>query len=65
MQILEGTVIPLTGMDPTTVVILEEIARILKLSGNGESSIIITKEDLQHYWGIVKERTAPSFSERH
>jgi hypothetical protein len=43
---------------------LEEIARIWRLSGNGEASIIITKEDLQHYWGRATERTASSFSER-
>ena len=33
--------------------------------GEGEVSIIITKEDFQHYWKRVKERTASSYSGRH
>ena len=43
MQILEGTYIPPTGTDPSTVIILKEIARILRLMGDGEVSIIRTK----------------------
>ena len=33
--------------------------------GNGEVSIIITKEDFQHYWRRVKEHTVSSFLGRH
>ena len=33
--------------------------------GEGEVSVIITKEDFQHYWRRMKERTASSFSGRH
>ena len=33
--------------------------------GEGEVSVIITKEDFQHYWRRIKERTAPSFSGQH
>ena len=65
MEILEGTFIPPKGTDPATVIILNEIARIYKLMGEGEVSIIITKEDFQHYWKRVKERTASSYSGRH
>ena len=43
MQILEGTFILPTGTDPSTVIILKEIASILRLVGDGEVSIIRTK----------------------
>ena len=48
MEILEGTFTPPKGMDPSMILILNEIARIYKLMGEGEVSIIITKEDFQH-----------------
>jgi hypothetical protein len=44
---------------------LKEIARIWRLTSNGEISIIITKEEFQHYWRRVKHHTASSFSGRH
>ena len=65
MEILEGTFKPPIGTDPAMVVILNKIARIWRLMGDGEVSIIITKEDFQHYLRRVKERTASSFSGRH
>ena len=65
MEILEGTFIPPKGTDPATIIILNKIARIWKLMGDGEVSIIIAKEDFQHYWKRVKERTALSYSGRH
>ena len=65
MEILEGTFTPPKGTDPATIIILNEIARIYKLMGEGKVSIIITKEDFQHYWKRVKERTASSYSGRH
>ena len=49
MEILEGTCKPPTGTDLATVIILNEILRIWRLMGGGEVSIIITKEDFQHY----------------
>ena len=48
-EIIEGTFEPLPGTDPTTIIILKEIARILRLMGDGEVRLIITKEDFQHY----------------
>ena len=54
MEILEGTFKPPKGTDPATVIILNEISRIWRLIGDGEVSIIITKEDFQHYWRRVK-----------
>ena len=48
MELLEGTFTPPKGTDPATIIILNEIARIYKLMGEGEVSIIITKEDFQH-----------------
>ena len=33
--------------------------------GDGEVTIIITKEDFQNYWKRAKERTASSFAGRH
>ena len=65
MQILEGTFVAPPGTDPATIIILREIARIWTLMGNGEVSIIVTKEDFQHYWKQMKERTASSISGRH
>ena len=62
---MEGTFEPPPGTDPATIIILEEIARIWKLMGEGEVNIIITKEDFQHYWRRMKERTASSYSRRH
>ena len=65
MEILEGTFKPPTGRDPATVIVLNEIARIWRLMGDEEVSIIITKEDFQHCWRRVKERRASSFLGRH
>ena len=48
MEILEGTFKLPQGTDPATVIILNEILRIWRLMGDGEVSIIITKEDFQH-----------------
>ena len=45
MEILEGTFTPPKDTDPATIIILNEIARIYKLMGEGKVSIIITKED--------------------
>jgi hypothetical protein len=61
MEILEGTFKFPTGTDPATVIFLNKIARIWKLVEEGKLSIIRTKEDFQHYWRRVKERTASSF----
>ena len=65
MEILEGTFKPPQDTDPATFIILNKISRIRRLIGDGEVSIIIIKEDFQHYWRRVKERTASSFSGRH
>ena len=64
-QILEGIFALPPGTDPATVIILQEIARIWRLMGEGEVNIIITKEDFKHYWGRIKKRTASSYSGRH
>ena len=65
MEILEDTFKSPTGTHPATVIILNKIVRIWRLMGDGEVSIIITKEDFQYYLRRVKERTASSFSGRH
>ena len=65
MEILEDTFKSPTGTHPATVIILNKIVRIWRLMGDGEVSIIITKEDFQHDWRRVKERTVSLFSERH
>ena len=49
MEILKGTFVPPKRTEPATVIILDKIARIWKLMGKGGVSIIITKEDFQHY----------------
>ena len=48
-EILEGVFEPPPETDPATVIVLKEIARIWRLMGNGEVSVIITKEDFKHY----------------
>ena len=48
-EILEGTFEPPPGTNPATIIILKEIARMWRLMGEGEVSVIITKEDFQHY----------------
>ena len=62
MKILEGTFKPPKGTNPATVIILKEIARIWRRVGEGEVNIVITKEDFQHYWRRIKERTVFVFS---
>ena len=37
----------------------------MKFMGDREVSVIITKEDIQHYWRRMKERTASSYFRRH
>ena len=64
-QILEGTCVPPPGTDPATGIILQEIARMWRLMGEGEVNIIITKEGFKHYWGRTKEKTASSYPGRH
>ena len=46
MGILESTFKPPTGIDPVPVIVLNEIARIWRLMGDGEVSITVTKEDV-------------------
>jgi hypothetical protein len=49
VQILEGTFVPPPNSDPTTIVLLDEIARIWGKIGDGEVSITVTQDDYQHY----------------
>ena len=65
MDIPEETSKPPIGTYPATVIMLNEISRIWRLVGDEEVSIIITNNDFQHYWRMVKERTASSFLGRH
>jgi sentrin-specific protease 1 len=65
VQILEGTFTPPTDADGPTLIILEEIARIWQLMGDGEVNIVITQEDYQYYWRKVKESTSSSLSGLH
>eukprot|EP00984_Skeletonema_dohrnii_P008234 scaffold3021_cov182-Skeletonema_dohrnii-CCMP3373.AAC.3 len=65
VQILEGTFTPPTDADGPTLIILEEIARIWQLMGEGEVSIVISQEDYQYYWRKVKESTSSSLSGLH
>ena len=54
VEILEGRFTPPEGTDGPTCMILEEIARIWKRSEAGEVDIVITQDDFQHYWKLVK-----------
>lgn len=65
MQILEGTFAPPPDADGPILIILEEIARIWRLIGEGEVSVAISQEDYQYYWRRVKERTSSSLSGLH
>jgi hypothetical protein len=65
IQILEGTFVLPADADGPTLIILEEIARIWQLMGEGEVSVVITQEDYQYYWRKVKESTSSSLSGLH
>ena len=62
---MEGTCLPPPGTTPTTIIILDEIARIWAKMGEGEVDIVVSVEDFQHYWKRAKEKTASSFSGLH
>ena len=50
LEILAGTFVSPPGTSPTTVIILEEIARIWAQMEGGEVDIVVSVEDFQHYW---------------
>ena len=64
-QILEGTFVPPPGIETATILILNNIVMIWAEMGEGKVSITITREDFQHYWRRMKERTSLSYSGRH
>ena len=49
VEILEGTFELPSGTDPATIIILKETAKIWRLMGDEEVSVIITEDDFQHY----------------
>ena len=49
LGILAGTFVPPPGTTPTTVIILEEIARIWTQMEGGEVDIVVSVKDFQHY----------------
>ena len=55
---LEGTSVPPPGTTPTTMVILEEIARIWAKMGAGKVEITVSFEDFQYYWNRAKEKNS-------
>ena len=55
---LEGTSVPPPGTTPTTMVILEEIARIWAKMGAGKVEITVSFEDFQYYWKRSKEKNS-------
>ena len=65
VEILEGTFTPPTGTDPATKLLLEEIARIWTKIGDGEVSVVVSRDDFQYYWKRVKEKISSSFSGLH
>ena len=60
--IMEGTFVPSPSMATSTIIILEEIARILEKMSTGGVNMVISQEDHEYYWKRAKERTALSFS---
>ena len=65
LEILAGTFVPPPGTTPTTVIILDEIARIWAQMEGGEVDIVVSVKDFQHYWQRAKEKTASLFSGLH
>jgi len=65
IEILEGRFEPPEGTDGPTLLLFEEIARIWSLMEAGEVDIVVTKDDFQHFWKRMNERTASSYSKLH
>ena len=65
VEILEGRFVPPPGTDGPTVLLLEEIARIWSQMEAGQVDIVVTKDDFQHFWKRMNERTASSYSKLH
>lgn len=64
-EILEGSFVPPPTTEPATAIVLEEMGRIWEQIGEGEVSVVVTREDFQYYWRRAKERTSSSLSDIH
>ena len=65
IEILEGRFTPPDDTDGPTLLLFEEIARIWALMEAGEVDIVVTKDDYQHFWKRMKEKTSSSYSKLH
>ena len=65
IEILEGRFTPPDGTDGPTLLLLDEIARIWSEMEEGNVNIVVTKDDFQHFWKRMNERTSSSYSKLH
>ena len=65
VKILEGTWTPPPLTPPTTILILEEVAKIWKKMADREVDIVVTRDDFQYYWRRKREKTSSSYSRVH
>ena len=63
-QLLSGQVAIPSDADDTTVIVLEEIARLgMTIKSFAKEKLVITPEKFRHYWRQVREETAFSASD--
>ena len=64
-QILSGTYIYPTDLDPATRLLFEEAAHTYAKLSPEEVATYVTPEDFQNYWQTARERTGSSYSGLH
>lgn len=64
-SILEGTFEPTEDVADSTILVLEEIAKITARITRGKVRLILTPEEFSHYWKAVTEATSSSRSKIH
>ena len=64
-QILEGTCVYPSDLDPATRLLFEEAATTYAALSPTEVATYVTLEDFQHFWQTARERTGSSYSGLH
>ena len=65
IEILERRFVPPEDTDGPTMLLLDEIGRIWSEMEAGNVNIVVTKDDFQHFWKRMNERTSSSYSKLH
>ena len=64
-SILDGTFVAPEGVSDSTILVLEEIARVAGIIQRGAVWLVLTPAEYCSYWGAVHERTSSSRSTIH